>query len=88
MPRRALPIPPSDPSTVEIEKILAAADTMIRRRLAAKKIRAIHLTFAVTEAGLAILRGNADGENLANMAADLADIAEQTRSRQPGESEH
>lgn len=88
MPRRNRPAPPSDPTTAEVEKIIAAADALIRRRLAAKKIRAVHLAFAVTASGLAVLRGNADGQNLANMATDLADIADQTRSRQPGESEH
>lgn len=88
MPRRALPVPPNDPTTAEVEKILAAADTLIRRRLAAKDIRAVHVTFAVTESGLVVIRGNADGDNLANMAAVLADIAEQARSRLPGESAH
>lgn len=88
MPRRIQPAPPSDPTTAEIEAIIAAADALIRRRLAAKKIRAVHFSFAVTETGLAILRGNADGDSLASMAADLAEIAEQTRERRPGEMEH
>ena len=46
MPRRARPIQPPDPNLAELEKILAAADALIRRRLAAKNIRAVHLIFA------------------------------------------
>lgn len=88
MPRRTQPAPPHDATTAEVEKILASADALIRRRLAARNIKALHLTFAVTEAGLAIFRGNVDGKELADIATDLAGIAEQTRSRQPGESEH
>lgn len=88
MPRCARPSQPPDPNLAELEKILAAADALIRRRLAAKNLRAVHLIFAASEGGAAVIRGTAEGGNIGAIAKTLAIIAEQTRSRQQGESEH
>lgn len=88
MPRRARPIQPPDPNLDELEKILAAADALIRRRLAAKNIRAVHLIFAASEGGAAVIRGTAERGNIGAIAKTLAVIAEQTRTRRTGESEH
>ena len=60
-----------------IEKILADADALIRRRLKAAGLEAHHVILAVRPDGLGIIRSNVAPGGLTEMAEMLMDIADQ-----------
>jgi hypothetical protein len=74
-----------DPA-VAIEKILADADALIRRRTKALGIEVHHVILAVTPYGAGIIRSNIGPEGLGEMSTLLKEIAEHAAT--PGETEH
>jgi hypothetical protein len=62
-------------SDAEIEKIMTEGDDLLRRRLSARGLEAVHIIFAVTPDSTGVVRTNAGPDALRKLAETLWDIA-------------
>lgn len=78
----------SDDPDDQIQEIMAEAHKLISNRLRARGLEAVHVVFAVTNAGTGIVRTNAGLEVLKEMAETLGEIGGQIQLPVPGEASH
>lgn len=72
-----------------IEKILADADQLIRRRLEESRLEIPHLVIAVTPDGQVVLRSNVSPDVLRSFGEDLKNVADELEAPpEPGDTTH
>lgn len=72
-----------------IEKILADADQLIRRRLQESRLEIPHLVIAVTPDGQVVLRSNVSPDVLRSFGEDLKNVADELEAPpEPGDTTH
>ena len=72
-----------------IEKILADADQLIRRRLEESRLEIPHLVIAVTPDGQVVLRSNVSPDVLRSLGEDLKNVADELEAPpEPGDTTH
>ena len=72
-----------------IEKILADADQLIRRRLEESRLEIPHLVIAVAPDGQVVLRSNVSPDVLRSFGEDLKNVADELEAPpEPGDTTH
>jgi hypothetical protein len=78
----------TDSSDAEIETIMIEAHELLRRRLNARGLEAVHIVFAVTPEGTGIVRTNAGPEVLRELAEVLRAIESYLQAPASGATTH
>lgn len=85
LPSRSMP---QHDAAAELEQILSEADALIRRRLEESGLLAMHVTLAITQDGMAVVRTNAGPDLLRSMGEELVDLSGRIEPPRPGEAKH
>jgi hypothetical protein len=72
----------------KLEQILTEADALIRQRLADSGLEVMHVTMAITQDDISVVRTNVGPELLKSMGKELVDLSSQIEAPRRGEAKH
>jgi hypothetical protein len=79
---------PQHDAADKLEQILTEADALIRQRLADSGLEVMHVTMAITQDGISVVRTNVGPELLKSMGEELVDLSGQMEPPSPGAAQH
>ena len=79
---------PQHDAADKLEQILTEADALIRQRLADSGLEVMHVTMAITQDGISVVRTNVGPELLKSMGEELVDLSTQIEPPRRGEAKH
>jgi hypothetical protein len=79
---------PQHDAVAKLEQILTEADALIRRRLKESGLEVMHVTLAITQDGLGVVRTNVGPELLRSMGEELVDLSGQMKPPNPSDAHH
>jgi hypothetical protein len=79
---------PQHDAADKLEQILTEADALIRQRLADSGLEVMHVTMAVTQDGISVVRTNVGTELLKSMGEELVDLSTQIEPPNQGDTTH
>ena len=79
---------PQHDAADKLEQIFTEADALIRQRLADSGLEVMHVTMAITQDGISVVRTNVGPELLKSMGEELVDLSGQMEPPNPGAAQH
>jgi len=79
---------PQHDAAAKLEQILTEADALIRRRLEESGLVVMHVTLAITQDGIGVVRTNVGPELSKVQSEELVDLSGQMEPPSPGAAQH
>jgi hypothetical protein len=79
---------PQHDAADRLEQILTEADALIRQRLADSGLEVMHVTMAITQDDISVVRTNVGPELLKSMGEELVGLSSQIEPPRRGEAKH
>jgi hypothetical protein len=79
---------PQHDAVAKLEQILTEADALIRRRLKESGLEVMHVTLAITQDGMGVVRTNVGPELLQSMGEELVDLSAEIKPPDPSAPQH